>query len=255
MTEPPQRKQIEQGKGLCARFILKFYPMKQIANLNVGHLPKGAHFLYMTNVVQRMEADTEVKEKVKDIFAALSAALVHEGDCSGLTRKSAFTDGITEADRQRGIFYSSYKKVVRSYRALKQPEMARAARELWQHIKDFGIRPRMQLDEETSLLIRFTEDLLGPFAPQVSLLSLTSFVNNMKAANDTVHALTIRRIEERMARGGTGVYQKARRATDLWYRQLVTRLNALAIVEGDALYADFIDETNTEIVHYKQEVL
>lgn len=32
-------------------------------------------------------------------------------------------------------------------------------------------------------------------------------------------------------------------------------VNAFAMVEGDAKYAAFIDYVNTEIVHYKREVL
>ena len=32
-------------------------------------------------------------------------------------------------------------------------------------------------------------------------------------------------------------------------------INALAFVEGETDYADFIDYVNTEITHYKQEVI
>ena len=47
----------------------------------------------------------------------------------------------------------------------------------------------------------------------------------------------------------------ARSASDDAYRALVKMVNALALVFGETDYADFIDYVNTEITHYKREVL
>ena len=52
-----------------------------------------------------------------------------------------------------------------------------------------------------------------------------------------------------------GAMKAARTASDEAYRQLVKMVNALALVFGEADYADFIDYVNTEIVHFKREVL
>lgn len=46
-----------------------------------------------------------------------------------------------------------------------------------------------------------------------------------------------------------------RAASDEAYRKLVKMVNALALVFGEADYTDFIDYVNTEIVHFKREVL
>ena len=47
----------------------------------------------------------------------------------------------------------------------------------------------------------------------------------------------------------------ARIATETAYRELVKMTNALALVLGETDYANFIDYVNTEINHYKQEVI
>ena len=85
-------------------------------------------------------------------------------------------------------------------------------------------------------------------------LSLTAFVTNMKEANERVRTLTLQRTNERMTLP-VGALKSARLGSDKAYRELVQMVNALALVFGEADYAPFIDYVNTEIVHYKREVL
>lgn len=133
-------------------------------------------------------------------------------------------------------------------------DVARAAKELAQHIKDYRISTTDQLDKETGLLVNFIADLETKFATQVTTLSLTAFVTNLKEANERVRTLTLQRTEDRMALP-IGAMKTARATSDEAYRQLVKMVNALALVFGEADYADFIDYVNTEIVHFKREVL
>ena len=92
------------------------------------------------------------------------------------------------------------------------------------------------------------------FATQVATLSLTAFVTNLKEANERVRTFTLQRTEDRMMLP-VGAMKAARTASDEAYRQLVKMVNALALVFGEADFADFIDYVNTEIVHFKREVL
>lgn len=46
-----------------------------------------------------------------------------------------------------------------------------------------------------------------------------------------------------------------RSVSDDAYHNLIKMVNALAMVEGIENYEEFIDYVNTEIVHYKREVL
>ena len=52
-----------------------------------------------------------------------------------------------------------------------------------------------------------------------------------------------------------GALKTARTASDNAYRALVKMVNALALVFGEKDYTAFIDYVNTEITHYKREVL
>ena len=66
--------------------------------------------------------------------------------------------------------------------------------------------------------------------------------------------MTLERTDERTGQA-TGALKIARKASDNAYRMLVKMVSALALVEGETGYAPFIDYVNTEIAHYKQEVL
>ena len=52
-----------------------------------------------------------------------------------------------------------------------------------------------------------------------------------------------------------GALKTARTASDDTYRALVKMVNALALVFDEKDYTAFIDYVNTEITHYKREVL
>lgn len=228
--------------------------MKEIKPISLERMNNGAHFLYVSNILARAEADEAVKTKAATLVAALKTAVEQEDADLKLSQKSLLTDDIAKADAERDALYSSYKKAVASFLNLPVEEMAQAAKVLNQHLKDYAIDPKMQLDRETGLLVNLITDLEEKYASQVSALSLTPFVTNLKAANEKVRTLTASRTEERM--GVTvGALKASRKASDEAYRMLVKMVNALAMVEGEEEYSEFIDYVNTEIAHYKREVL
>lgn len=228
--------------------------MKEIASISLERLNNGAHFLFATNMVAHAEADTKLKEKTASLITALRTAVTQEDTDLKISQKSLLTDDIVEADAQRDALFGGYKKAVKGYDGFPVADIAAAAKVLLQHLKDYNIDPQGQLDKETGLLINFISDLEGKYASQVTALSLTPFVTNLKVANEKVRSLTSERTDESMTRP-IGALKASRTATDAAYRNLVKMVNALAMVEGEADYASFIDYVNTEIVHYKREVI
>ena len=102
--------------------------------------------------------------------------------------------------------------------------------------------------------MNFISDLENKYSSQVSTLGLAAFVTNMKEANEHVRTLTLQRTNEKM--GVTvGALKTARTASDNAYRALVKMVNALALVFGEKDYTAFIDYVNTEITHFKREVM
>ena len=228
--------------------------MKEIYDINIQRMNNGAHFTFVSNILARAEADTAVKGKAAEQVNNLKAAVSAEDEALKISQKRLLTDDIAKADNDRDALYASYKKAVEAFLAMPIADMAQAAKVLAQHIKDYKINTADQLDKETGLLVNFITDLDDKYTAQVTKLGLTAFVTNMKEANERVRTLTLQRTNEKMG-VSVGALKAARTASDNTYRTLVKMVNALALVFGEKDYAPFIDYVNTEITHYKREVL
>ena len=228
--------------------------MKEIYDINIQRMNNGAHFTFVSNILARAEADTAVKGKASELVSNFKVAVAAEDEALKISQKSLLTDDITKADSDRDALYAGYKKAVEAFLAMPIADMAQAAKVLAQHIKDYKINTAGQLDKETGLLVNFITDLEDKYSAQVAKLGLTAFVTNLKEANERVRMLTLQRTNEKM--GVTvGALKAARTASDDAYRALVKMVNALALVFGEKDYTAFIDYVNTEVTHYKREVL
>ncbi len=227
----------------------------EIKEINLTRMNNGAHFTYVSNIVARALADTTVASgKSAVLVADLKMAVAQEDAALKISQKSLITDEITKADDDRDTYYMGYKASVKAFLSMPEPEKMQAAKVLWQHIKDYKISVHEQMDKETGLLINFIDDLEQKYAAEVVILGLNSYVTSMKEANERVRSLTLQRTNERM-NIVVGALKNARKATDAAYRDLVKMVNSLAVVNGVDEYLSFIDYTNTEITHFKREVL
>lgn len=228
--------------------------MKEIYDINIQRMNNGAHFTFVSNILARAEADTAVKGKASELVSNFKVAVAAEDEALKISQKSLLTDDIAKADIDRDALYAGYKKAVEAFLAMPIADMAQAAKVLAQHIKDYKINTAGQLDKETGLLVNFITDLEDKYSAQVAKLGLTAFVTNLKEANERVRMLTLQRTNEKM--GVTvGALKAARTSSDDAYRALVKMINALALVFGEKDYTAFIDYVNTEVTHYKREVL
>ena len=228
--------------------------MKEIYDINIQRMNNGAHFTFVSNILARAEADTAVKGKASELVSNFKAAVAAEDEALKISQKSLLTDEIAKADSDRDALYAGYKKAVEGFLAMPIADMAQAAKILSQHIKDYKINTADQLDKETGLLVNFISDLEDKYAAQVAKLGLTAFVTNLKEANERVRTLTLQRTNEKISIT-VGALKTARTASDDAYRALVKMVNALALVFGEKDYTAFIDYVNTEVAHYKREVL
>lgn len=228
--------------------------MKEIYDINIQRMNNGAHFTFVSNILARAEADTAVKGKAADQVNNLKAAVSAEDEALKISQKSLLTDEIAKADNDRDALYAGYKKAIEGFLAMPIADMAQAAKILSQHIKDYKINTADQLDKETGLLVNFISDLEDKYAAQVAKLGLTAFVTNLKEANERVRTLTLQRTNEKISIT-VGALKTARTASDDAYRALVKMVNALTLVFGEKDYTAFIDYVNTEVAHYKREVL
>ncbi len=226
----------------------------EIDFMNLSALPNGAHYEYIMNVLERAKNHEVVSVKASIEIANLEAAFNIENANLKVSRASLLTAEITAAQKSRADCYNGYKKAVKCYLNLPDGELVNAAEKLMGHIRSYRINPYSQLDKVTGMLTNFVEDLNIELQPEVTLLTLTPFVTNLGTTNEQVRTLLIRRDNERSTKV-IGAMKSSRELTDKMYNILIKKVNALAIIEGEAEYATFIAETNQQIVRFKQEVL
>ena len=228
--------------------------MKEINGIDLAHMKSGAHFLFITDTVGLATADAKVKTKVTAELTALQTALKAEDDALALSKANLLSKEIKAIDAERDKHYKALRKAITFFLSHPDAELVKAAARLEQLLKDYNINPAMQLDRETGLLLNLISDLETKSAADVTALSLTPVVQAMKQANDKLREVTRARANDRAVQI-VGQLKQAQHTSDEAYRTLIQKVNALAVVEGEADYADFISKMNEQVKHYKQEVL
>ena len=228
--------------------------MKHIEPISLEHMNNGSHFLFITDTVGLATADAKVKTKVTAELTALQMALKAEDDALALSKANLLSKEIKAIDAERDKHYKALRKAITFFLNHPDAEQVKAAVRLERLLKDYNIDPKMQLDRETGLLLNLISDLETKSAADVTALALTPVVQAMKQANDKLREVTRARANDRAVQI-VGQLKQAQHASAEAYRTLIQKVNALAVVEGEADYADFISKMNEQVKHYKQEVL
>ena len=164
-----------------------FTQVVEIAQIQLSHLNNGAHFQFMKNVSDRLATDTKIKENAvgQAAIKALTEALAAEDKYLVLSQKSLLTDDIIKADRERDTLFAGYRTAVKGFLNMPVADLAKHAHQLWQHLVDYAIDPKMQLERETGLITNLCTDLAGAYATQVQALGfvlerhLPSYAGNL----------------------------------------------------------------------------
>lgn len=228
--------------------------MAEIKTITLGAMNNGAHFTYMTNILNRAEADEHVKVDAATQVADLKAALAMEDKYFKTSDKNLKTDLIAAADAERDKLCRNYLKTLKALMNMPDETIANSAKALVQMFIDYELDPDAQLDKQTGILLNMVGDWEGKHAQDVTNTNTGKFVELIKAANEKVHSLMVERSDEQKEIP-VGALKSARKQTDNAYRALIKMVNALIMVNGEENYTDFIKFLNYEIKRYKEKVL
>ena len=226
----------------------------EIKVISLERMNNGTHFTYMTNVLNRAEADEHVKVDAATQVADLKAALAVEDKYFKTSDKNLKTDIIAAADAERDKLCRNYLKTLKALMNMPDETIANSAKALVQMFIDYELDPDAQLDKQTGILLNMVGDWEGKHAQDVTNTNTGKYVELIKAANERVHSLMVERSDEEKE-VPVGALKSARKQTDIAYRALVKMVNALIMVNGETDYADFVKFLNYEIKRYKEEVL
>lgn len=233
-----------------------FVFMSQIEKNYGERMPNGTHYTFHQSTLKRTKNDTVLcgKSLLAPLIARYEAAFLVEEEKFRLSQKSKFTDTLNELDEKRDNAYRGFKQIVGGYAKVPDAAMQTASKALNQLITDYKIDVDIQRDQESGLLSNFISDLEGKCAAHVQTLGIGQVAQVLKDANDQYIEIRDSRTEERSMKEKKAL-ENARAATDEAYNTFIAMVNALALVEGEADYAGFINFMNTLINEYKVEAL
>ncbi len=235
-----------------------FVTPDEIGSINTVLLTNAEHYEFINDVLMRLETETALiaNPAVKAAKERFANAHKEENRCLILSKRSELTEDIKTADAERDKLYVSYRLAVRSALSHPEADKAKAAKRLAGHLKDFSsLKPAMQLEGETGLLLNFIEDCEGKYATEVEALGLKKHIAALKVANNKVLNWTHERTDS--SAKVLGELRTARRESDAAYIWLVKVVNAVSYIGTTPAVnpVPFIDYINKLIRRYKDRVL
>ena len=125
-------------------------------------------------------------------------------------------------------------------------EIAAYAAEAKSLFDKYGDPTKLAQTEESGVLHNLLQDLEALDSNKRTALNLDVWITDLKTKENAFLAAAAQRTEADAARQ-VGIVKETRTAAEAAYRSLVDTVNALAMINGDAEYATFIDHVNAMI--------
>jgi hypothetical protein len=194
------------------------------------------------------ETTFDLSEAQYAVFVALYA---QADEMLEILRKSSYTTEIVHLNGVRGRTYRGLYEAVKSalhHYAEAQSVAAQKLKPLFDH---YGNVPKKPYNEETAIIYNLLQELRGQYAPQIETLSLQGWLDELERNNGTFETAILARNAETADKTIGVSMSEVRRKTDSCYLDIVERIEALALIQGDTDFAAFVKIFNANIERYQ----
>lgn len=207
------------------------------------------HYQFHAEVKALIVAAGPQKLNIADDFTDYSQLCNDELDALQLIRKSALSDQLEDADTKRDAVFRGLVDAVKSAKNHFVEAKKEAAARLSIVLDQYGNVARKPYNEESAAITKLLKELAEKHAPDAELLGLNDWVAELAARNNAFDTLMKSRFTEDAERTTLRMRQ-VRSTIDLQFRAILTRIDALVIVNGPAEYTAFVRELNARIDKY-----
>jgi hypothetical protein len=220
-----------------------------IPKIHLINLRNEEHYQFQTDFKGLVDHYTPAALGIEVAYAVYLALYGDEGTALDMIRKSAVTEKITEADLLRDITFRGLRDAVKAAGNHFNPSVKEAAARLQVAFDHYGNLTLKPYDEETAAIAALITDLRTTYASDAALTGISDWINELQANNTAFDTLKKERYTEEA--GKTQLRMKeVRTEIDATFRTITDRINALIIVNGEAVYAEFVNELNQRIENY-----
>jgi hypothetical protein len=224
----------------------------KIAKINFHYLRNEAHYQFMLLVRKLFTNYQQVSVIVADLLVRLYELIGLEGQLVDAIKGSIYTEKIAEADRRIDRDIAGINAAVESALRHFDPAVVEAAKILELRLKSFhGEIEKKAYEEESAAVKILIADLQNSYEPQVTLLGLVDWLQELDAAQTDFEQLFIRRNKELASRPQEKL-REVRKEEDAVYHSIVERIDAYGSLNGYDVTGEFIEELNREVTYFNE---
>ena len=190
--------------------------------------------------------DSVLETKVNEFTTAVDAF----DDALKASATNPATATATATDDARDAAWRGGNNYLTAMCAHPDAEIAAYAAEAKSLFDKYGDPTKLAQTEESGVLHNLLQDLEALDSSKRTALNLDVWITDLKTKENAFLAAAAERTEADAARQ-VGIVKETRTAAETAYRSLVDTVNALAMINGDAEYATFIDHVNAMIERQK----
>jgi hypothetical protein len=228
--------------------------MTKIINLVLYRLTNDEHFQAIYAIRSLIILVGAALLKIEKQFAVFAAAFDKEDDAFKKIVKNTLTEDIQVLDHARDDLFRGMADAVKSALRHFNAKVVASARRLQNVLDTYGNVAIKAMNQETSAIYNMLQEFKGAYAEDVATVCIGDWVIELEKANLAFDALITARDDESAAKS-TLVMKECRAKVDAAYRDIVTRVEAFAVVdENPAIFEDFIHRLNIIIKRYNDAV-
>ncbi len=222
-----------------------------VYTFSISKLRNLAHFEFHDEVKQLVNKHTAEKLNIVEIFAQFTALLDKEKEGLETIRQHKLTAQITDLDEKRDHIFSGLVANIKSYLFHFDEQKQATAQELEKALKSYGNLTIKNYNEETAGLDKLTDELLTHYNDELTTFNLVEWVTHLQTLNNEFKELMLSRNDDLTEKEPIRM-RTIRKEIDAVYRLMVKRIEASALLNGEADFKDFINELNGRISYYKE---
>ena len=223
--------------------------MKKITTINLTRLRTEEDFGFLKLVLAETE-NLPAEETPSILTAAVNSFETAFNAFDAALKASATNPATASADVERDQSWRSINAYVKAMCSHPTDDVASAATEAKSLFDKYGDPTSLAQTEESGVLHNLLQDLEAFDSSKRTSLALDVWITDLKTKEEAFLAAAARRTEADAARQ-VGIVKETRTAAESAYRSLVDTVNALAMINGDAEYATFIEHVNAVIERQK----
>ncbi|MBQ8098229.1 MAG: hypothetical protein IJ244_01760 [Bacteroidaceae bacterium] len=222
---------------------------------SLTRLPFEFQYAYLDRFMTRTADKEFPDQRLTTRYATLRDCFSQEESIYLRMKSSKWTSVIHEAHEDRVQKCLAMKMALRAFQKSATADVKEAADELYKVVSEYKIRYGRGYEPMNTRFSNLVDDLsTDTLAPLVKKLCLETYVKAMMGDTDKIKKAIMSRNEDRKA-AGRGALQKARRATEVAYRNFVEMLNSLQVTTPSAELDPLIELLNEDIHYYRATVL